>query len=254
MTTAAHFLWSLGGRPGHGRTEVDTPPGAVCLCCGDPIATATCARATHALGVNYDFTRAARRDSPVVDPACAWALAGRGLATLRLWTIAATTGRALPASHPKCTVDLGPQVHLTNRADMRAVAALLTDPPEGEWLVTVAMSGQKHVVPYSRTNRGAGRWTVRVENFDVTSDPVEFAALLARVAALRHAGFGPDQIAAVDPGTHLSTRSRLDAWRLHAEPLTPYRGSPLLGLAATTPNKEHLDDYLASYPLLRAVV
>lgn len=247
MSAAARFLWRLAGQPSCGRKTVAVPDGAVCLCCGGDFVEGQAAAAKDALGINYDFTQARRPDSALVCVPCAWSLAGRGLATLRLWTVAAAEDTELPASHPKCAMQLGFHVHLTNRADMRTVAAMLTDPPAGEWLVTAAVSGQKHVVPYATTNRGGGPWRVRVETCDVTGSPGEMAMLLGRVAALRRAGFGPGQIAALDPGTSLSSRARLVAWRQHADPITCYRGSPLLGLAALIPTKEHLDEYVDRY-------
>lgn len=247
MTAAARFLWPLAGQPGHGRRVVDAPTGAVCLCCGQLTGPAA-ATAREACGINLDYSRAARRDSGLVCEGCAWALAGRGLATLRLWTVAASAETIMPPSHPKAAMRLGAHVQLTNRADMRAVASMLTDPPDGEWLVTVAVSGQKHVVPYASTNLGPGRWSIRVEDHTVTASPPEMRDLLGRVSALRAAGFGPDQIAALHPGTSLSTPERLAAWRTHAEPITSYRGSPLLRLASLIPTKGHLDEYLDRYP------
>lgn len=246
MTAAAPWLWDLAGRPGHGHRSVELDEPTPCLVCAAP--TEAGVRGKDALGVNFDFTQAARPDSTWVCGGCCWALAGKPPATLRMWSIVADPARVMPASHPKCAVQAGPHVLLTNRADMRTVAAMLTDPPDGEWLVTIAVSGQKHVVPYAQVNRGAGPWRIRFETCDVTSTPAEMAWLLGRVAALRQAEFGPDQIAQVDPGTHLSSRDRLAAWKAHGEPLTPYRGSPLLGLAAAIPNREHLSEYCDRYP------
>jgi hypothetical protein len=249
VTAAGRFLWPLAGRPSHGRKQHDAPDSAACLVCGEPTGpTATTAK--EALGINFDLNQAARRDSTWVCEGCAWALAGRGLRTLRLWTVAAVDTPTAAASHPKADgMPCGPHIQLTNRADMRWVAHLLTSPPPGEWLVTVAVSGQKHVVPYAHTNTGRGAWAARVEGHTVTAHPDEMRALLARVAALRAAGFGPDQIASLNPGTHMSSRDRLDAWRTHADPIHRYRGSPLLALAALMPTKEHLDEYLTAYPV-----
>lgn len=249
MTAAPRYLWPLAGHPGHGRKTITVDPDTPCLCCGHPTGeTATTPK--DALGINYDLNRAARRDAPAVCEACAWSLAGRGTATLRLWTVAATDQPAAAPSHPKADkLPTSPHIQYTNRADMRWVAHLLTNPPGGEWLVTVAVSGQKHVVPYAHTNHGGDRWVIQVEGHTVTAAPDEMAGLLARVALLRAEGFGPDQIARVDPGTSLSTPARLAAWQTHAHPLVPYRGSPLLGLAALIPTKEHLHDYLATYPI-----
>lgn len=243
--SGGRYLWALAGCPAHPQARaVDSD--IVCLVCGCDT-EGQGVRAKDALGINFDHTQARRPDSEHVCGGCAWALAGKPPATLRMWSVAATTERDLPPSHPKCAMPVGPGAHLTNRADMRTVASLLCDPPPGEWLVTVAVSAQKHVVPYAMTSQGRGSWRVRVETCDITSDPTEMGWLLGRVARLRDAGFGPTQIAAVDPGTHLSTLARLTAWRDHAEPLAPYRGSPLLGMASIIPTKEHLHDYLGCY-------
>lgn len=140
-----------------------------------------------------------------------------------------------------------PHVHLTNRADMTAVAALLTDPPEGPWAAWIAISGQKHVLPYTTINHGVGPWAVQVEDSTATSTPAGFATVLARVCRLRGAGFPEAAILAGDPGTWITTTERLDVWRTHGEPLATMADSPTLRLACLIPTKGTLDELTARY-------
>jgi len=69
-------------------------------------------------------------------------------------------------------------LHFTSRADMRVVVDTLADPPEGEWVVSVAESGQKHSLPYAVVNRGRARWRVRMDALDVDAPATHRAALL----------------------------------------------------------------------------
>src|SRR5690606_31754397 len=79
-------------------------------------------------------------------------------------------------------------LHFTSRADMRVVVDILADPPEGEWVVSVAESGQKHSLPYAVVNRGRARWRVRMDALDADATPEDFRHVFAHVCALRPAG------------------------------------------------------------------
>src|SRR5690606_27614113 len=121
-----------------------------------------------------------------------------------------------------------------NRADPAPITAILADPPEGEWLVTVAVSGQKHVLPYGTVNRGRGRWTVRQVTLNATATPTQWRDVHAHALALRRMGVSGDDILTGHPPASVKTRAALDQWRTHATPLTPYQQSPLLELALWT--------------------
>ena len=138
-----------------------------------------------------------------------------------------------------------PGLLLTARNDMRPVARLLCDPPDGPWAVAVAESGQKHTLPWAAVNHGNGAWHARMDALDVHGTPADFGAILGRVASLRKAGFTAAEIEALDPGGKLKA-DNLPAWREHAGPLSPWRRSPLLHLACFIPNKEHLEHYITA--------
>jgi len=72
---------------------------------------------------------------------------------------------------------------------MRVVVDTLADPPEGEWVVSVAESGQKHSLPYAVVNRGRAQWRVRMDALDVDATPEDFRHAFAHVCALRARGF-----------------------------------------------------------------
>lgn len=242
--TAPVMVWELAGRPQR-ASIVDEPVSGVCAMCGRDVDRTL--STDRALGGNFtDQYLLARPGSNRVCYACVWVCSGKPPDTVRMWTVAASPGRLLPASHPKAPWG-NTAVHLTARNDMRAVVGMLTDPPDGDWVVSLAESGQKHHLPYARINHGAGRWTVRMDATDITSTPGEFRGVLAHVLALRAAKFSAAAIEALDPGNAL-TAVTLPVWACHAEALMPWRGSPLLHLACWLPNKEHLDEYCDTYP------
>lgn len=234
------MVWELAGQP---PTPEPEAVAGVCALCGE-MAEKTIP-AGKAIGPNFtdQYELPARGAGKVCGP-CVWSLGGKPPATLRMWTVLARTDIRLPESHPKAPYR-GPHLLLTARNDMRPVVEVLADPPDMPWLVSVADSGQKHHLPYAHINHGDGPWTVRMDAVDVTGTPATFRLLLGHVLRLRAAKFSAAEIEAVTP-TRL-TAETLPVWRAHAEPLTPWRTSPLLHLITFLPNKEHMDEYIDRY-------
>jgi len=172
---------------------------------------------------------------------CAWVMSGRGTQGFRLWSVICRTDRELPPSHEKAD-KLGPHIQLTTRGDLSAAVELLLDPPDSEWVVSIAISGQKHVVPYAWANRGS-TWTVRMEGIDVVSDSVTFARVLFHAASLRSLGFTADEILSGVPSVHRITAEIFPLWTYHADALRRHRGGALLDLALVCITKERIDEY-----------
>src|SRR5690606_4428385 len=127
-------------------------------------------------------------------------------------------------------------LHFTSRADMRVVVNTLADPPEGEWVVSVAESGQKHSLPYAVVNRGRARWRVRMDALDVDATPEDFRHVFAHVCALRARGFSAEDIEHLRmPIGRIKTGHDLAVWQHHAEALAPWRSSSLIGVLARRP-------------------
>lgn len=235
--TPTRLVYDLAGRPALAESMqklmADVP--AVCGVCGSH-ADRT-APTDRALGDNFT-DRSMFRDerSSRVCPACVWCCSGKPPATLRLWTIVAAPGVDLGPSQPKAWLQDTPGLLLTNRANPAPVAAILADPPDGPWLVTVAVSGQKHVLPYGTVNSGPGQWAVRMEATTVTATPDQWRHVHGHAAALRRLGVPADCVAAGTPGG-IRTAEQLATWRRHADQLTPWVGSPLLNLALWTITK-----------------
>lgn len=151
----------------------------------------------------------------------------------------------------------GPHLCLTNRKDMRPIAAILANPPRdgSPWLVAVAESGQKHTAPFAPVNHGTGPWTVRMDSTMITSNPDEWRAVISRVAALRAAGFSAVSIETGQPHFAALAGDGLAAWRAHAPHLAPWQaidatqGAPLLHMANLMITKETNEHYLAAYPV-----
>lgn len=241
MTAATTLVWEAAGRPKPFGTKADLLkhiPG-VCAVTGERLDVT--ADINRALGDNFtDRSMFAAPHSDRVGEATLWACSGKGTSTLRLWSIIAAPGVHLPPSHEKAFLS-APGLWLGNRADPRPIVDTLLSPPEGEWLVSIAVSAQKHVLPYARVNRGGGRWTARFENTDVTSDPIEFLAVHGAAVALRRLGLRDDEILTGRPGL-IRSRDVLTEWRHHARSLAPYLQSPLLQLALWAITKGTLND------------
>lgn len=203
------------------------------------------APADKALGANFtDQTMYSRPDSTRVGVPAIWACSGKGNQTIRLWSVVAAPGVTLPASQPKAWLQNTPGLCLTNRANTAPVANMLTNPPPGEWVVSIAVSSQKHVLPYATTNHGDGPWTVRMENTDVTSTPTVFRAVITHAAHLRGLGHHSEKVLAGIPDmSRIKTPEDLTAWKTHADPLGPYTGSAVLELALWCLTKEGITQW-----------
>lgn len=215
------------------RFLTDTP--ALCAMTGEHVAKS--APIEKALGTNF-LPEAFRYRSDRVGEAAVWACSGRGKTTLRAWTIIAAEYVDLPPSNPDsfigdptclCLVRTGPE--------REHVADILCAPPPTSWLVSVAVSAQKHVLPYTPVNSaGSYPWTVRMENTNVTSTPEEFSHVRAHAIELRRLGVPADAVMAGEP-RYVKTPDALASWREHSNALAPFTGSPVLGLALWTITK-----------------
>lgn len=243
--TAPLMVWELAGRPRREGLAVTDTPG-VCTMCGlDHDRTAPAKKWLE--GKSFTDPSHLRSRSGRVCEACAWAVTGKGMDQIRMWTILARADIELPASNSKARF-AGPHLHFTSRADMRAIVGTLAEPPEGAWMVCVAESGQKHVLPYAQVNHGTGRWQVRMDAATIHATPGEFRTVLAHTLHLRAAGHTADEIVPLQPSlSRLKTAADLDRWRTHAGPLAPYRVSGLLRLCNFVINREHMEHYRDRY-------
>lgn len=238
MTAACRLVWELAGRPEVAAASVAkllTDARGVCAICGH-VSDRT-AVADKALGSNFSDWRHLTRFTGVVCPACLWCCSGKPPATLRMWSIIAAAGVALPESDPKAWLQGTPGLMLFNRSNPGPLADLLADPPPGDWCASVALSGQKHVLPYTPINQpGTGSWTVRVEDHYVTATPDQWRHVHATALALRRLGVPADDVATGTP-RYLKTRADLDRWSALNAALDGWHSSPLLNLALWTITK-----------------
>jgi hypothetical protein len=244
MTASTSLIHHLAGEPdpvaSMAKLLTDTP--GVCTICARRVPRT--ADAGKALGTNFTDRSMYRATTSLVCPACLWCCSGKPPATLRMWTVVAVPGQTLPASNPKAWLQDTPGLYLGARGDTTGalVDSILTAPPAGPWHVSVAVSGQKHVVPYSDINHGGGRWAVRVETVTVTGTPDEWVHVRGHALALRRLGVPADDVLTGTP-RYLKTPADLAAWRSHSHQLVPWLGSPMLHLALWTITKGALDDH-----------
>jgi len=245
MRHITELVWEAAGCPEPPSQRLYSAEAAVCVMCGRTVGST--APATRVIGNNFtDQYLFHRSDSTRICPACAWCCAGKPPASLRMWSVVAAPGLLLPPSHSRAWIQ-EPDLCLTNRADPAPIADLLLAPPETEWACTVAVSAQKHVVPYGRVNHGGrGSWTVRMETTDVTADADQWRHVLGHTAALRQDGHSADAVRNGCPDLQaVRTGADLERWRLHADALACYRRAPLLELALWCVTKTTLARYAA---------
>ena len=243
MTAAPVLLHHLAGEPdpieSMARLLQDEP--GVCAVCTRQVGRT--ADADRALGANFTDRSIFRAPSSRVCVACLSICSGKPPATWRMWSVVAIPGAPLPPSNPKAWIQDVGGLYLGARGGVTGslVHAVLASPPGGDWLVTVATSGQKHVVPYADVQHGPGPWAVRMETVTVHGDPTTWAHVHTHTLALRRLGVPADDITTgTCPPWALRGREAISAWRTHSDAIRDHLGSPLLSLALWTITKEHL--------------
>lgn len=251
--TAPVMVWHLAGCPRRESLPAQAVE-AVCAMCGRTAEETVDAKKTVAGKSFTDQYLLARPDSTRTCYACSWVATGKGMDQIRMWSVVAREDKVLPPSNPKAAFATDHLHFTTCKGDSRTIVGTLADPPDGGWVVSVAESSQKHTLPYSVINRGAGRWRVRVDALDVDATPDEFRLVFARTVALRLAGYSSDAIYRLAPPIgRMKTPEDAAVWFGHAAALAPWRGSPLLYLTCLLATaKEYLDDYSYRYPALAA--
>lgn len=235
MSEATRLVYDLAGCPpvtaASTAKHLQDHPG-VCAICGhdEPIT----ADFDKALGKNFSDRSLLEGGTSRVCPACLWCCSGKPPATLRMWTIVAAPGTAC-RTHEKAFLQDTPGLSLINRANPQPLADILSDPPEGPWVASVALSGQKHVLPYARVNHGR-TWVVRVEDTQVSATSDEWVAVRDAAMGLRRMGVPADAVREGRPA-FIKTSEQLAAWRDIDRQLTGWHRSPLLDLALWTVTK-----------------
>jgi hypothetical protein len=205
-----------------------------------PIADEACAVADVISDSFTDQDQALVSASPWLCRGCTWSMTGRPPDTLRLWTVVyREDGTSFPAAHP-ASKDLGPRIHLQNKADPSGARAILMAPPAGRWVCSVADSGQIHTLPFAPVNDGAGRYGVRFERATIWTTPAEYRRIDAAIRELQAAGFSKEDIAG-RPSPYRLTSETIAIWRRLEPTLAPYRGGPLLDLALFLTRKDKPD-------------
>lgn len=245
MTSAQTLLWDTAGRPPvpGAKAKLLKPVPGVCSITGEHIDIT--ADATRALGENFTDQSLWRAHSGRVGHAALWCCSGKGKTSPRTWSWVCAPGHDLPDSHEKAPYR-APGLCLTNRANTRPVIGILSHPPVGEWVCAVAVSGQKHILPYATTNHGDGSWTVRMEDTTIRATPHMWRTVLGHVLALRRLGVPADAIKQGEP-RFIKTPEALATWRTHATALATYAGAPITDLALWCATKPILEDTNA-YP------
>lgn len=244
MTAAQTLIWYTAGRPdvpgAKAKLLIDHP--AVCAITGEYCDVT--ADATRALGKNFTDHSLWRAHTGRVGPAALWCCSGKGKTSPRTWSWVCAPGEDLPDSSEKAPYRAA-GLCLTNRGNTHPIIDTLADPPAGEWVVCIAVSGQKHVLPYATTNHGPGQWTVRMEDTTISATPDQWQEVFGLCLGLRRLGIPADAIQQGRPA-YIKTTEGLAEWRRLATRLDPYRTSPLVQLALwciTKPILEDTNDY-----------
>lgn len=240
---ATRLIHDLAGRPnvegGVAKLLTDRP--SVCCVCGRE--EQMTAPADRALGANFTDRRMfTRPDSDRACAACVAVCSGKPPRTWRMWSVVATPGHELPPSQEKASAWIGQHdsLCLTSRADTHPIIDTLLDPPDTEWVVSIAMSGQKHVLPYAQINSGTVG-VIRMEATDVAYRTGDWRQVFSAALGLRRLGVPADDILHGTP-RYLHTRDHLAQLTTLNRQLTGWHNTPLLSVALWTITKGITND------------
>jgi len=147
---------------------------------------------------------------------CSWSMEGRPPDTLRMWSILYKNNKH----------------QLMNKSNMDEIGFTLIDPPSGYWSVSIADSGKLHVLPYTRTNYGNGKWCIRMDRENVFGDRRTFGQFLYHISCLIDAGYSRKSILTRQPKITELKNFGIDTWKNHISCL-PYKGGTSLEYIAT---------------------
>jgi len=254
MTSLTQRLWIAAGQPMEPLPAVPHESNEACAVCG-----CICGLALHAKdgipATDTDLMYYKAPSSRVVCVACRWVSQGQPPDTIRLWSLVYRKDSPLEDPGLFAAYLAGKSTSInalanlsgiiwTNRSQWRSVVHTLCSPPECDWAVCIANSGQIHTVRFGTINHG-DHWTVRFERQDVSSNADEFTRLLHRVAQLKSAGFRDAEIASGQPSPASLFRA-VQAWHTHATHIdyTRHINSPALDLALFCCTKEYTDEWI----------
>lgn len=245
MTAAQTLIWQTAGKPPiiGAKGKLLKPHPAHCCITGEH--TPITADAKRALGENFTDLSLWANQSGRVGQAALWCCSGKGKESPRMWTWICAPGRQLPDSAEKAPIHTK-GICQTNRGNTRPVIDTLMHPPQGEWVLCIATSGQKHVLPYAKTNHGTDQWTIRMEDTTITATPAQWAAVFHTTLALRRLRIPADSIKKGTPD-YVKTPQQLQRWRELTDTLNPYRTAPITDLALWCITKPIMEDTHA-YP------
>lgn len=228
---APRLVWELAGCPPveGGSAKLFTDTESLCAMCGQ-VQDRT-APADKVLGQNFtDRGLFMAPHAPRVCWGCVSICSGSPPRTWRQWTVVATPSRHLPPSQEKAGAWLGQNfgLCLTSKKDTSPVIDTLLDPPDGPWVVSIAESGQKHVLPYADVNYGNAGF-VRMETVNIAYMRNTFRKVFYHALAIRRLGVPSEAVLRGEP-RFLKTREALETWREHQKQLAPYTNSPMLAL------------------------
>ncbi|MSS84504.1 hypothetical protein FYJ24_06945 [Actinomycetaceae bacterium WB03_NA08] len=239
MTHATRLVHNLAGKPpvegASAKAFTSTAP-TICCVCGET--ENNTAPAKKVLGENFtDRGMFTREDSDRACWACVAICSGKPPRSFRQWTVIATPGRELPPSQEKAAAWIGQHngLCLTSKKDTTPVIDTLWDPPAGQWLVSVADSGQKHVLPYATVCEG-NSGVIRFETINVPYRCDDWRQVFTATLGLRRLGIPSDAILTGTP-KYLKTREMLTQWQKLDGELAAWHRSPLLRLALWTITK-----------------
>ncbi|MBT9158986.1 MAG: hypothetical protein DDT26_00235 [Dehalococcoidia bacterium] len=120
---------------------------------------------------------------------------------------------------------------LPRRAEIRG---WLLDPPEPPFIIAIAESGQKHILPWAQTGHDRDYFPVQFELDCIWLKRQEFTTLLARFETLRGLGFTKTELVSGNYRSETLLQAIRDHphWVEHDHALAAVRGSRLLDLVA----------------------
>jgi len=242
MRLACNLLWRAAGRPDPRRKTFAAQ--GQCYWCADRIDGQACKVDDVITDSFTDQDQAFARSSQWLCIACAWAMTGRPPDTLRMWSLAyREDGATMPAHHEACSVlPALSNVTAQNKADPSVFRGMLRSPPSiGQWFVSIADSGQVHVLPFAPVNSGSGRYGVRFERNTVWAYPADYVRVDDAYGALMAAGFSKGEIESGEPYVSRISANG-SAWSRHFPTIRPHLNSGLLGLISFLIRKDKNDD------------
>lgn len=229
MNTPSQILYQLADYPSVPYDILDTSES--CWVCGFPCNKAVLLNKA----IGQSFTDHEKSEAPWSDYLClpcCWVMSGRPPDSFRPWSVVWRSDKHFDVNPDVYKSRQIKGVHFTKKIQPNEIVSLLSNPPKNHsYFCSIALTGQKHVIPFTKINHSSDYWTIRTDSYDITSSVAVFNDIFNKCQHLLQLNFSKIDIETGTPySSKLKDKQKREIWKSYEFDLVKWRGSNFLKL------------------------